>query len=230
MIHDTKNADSRTADENLTLESLKEATEIHIDEVSECMDFFAAKLIEAGNNHDWTKLDNFDEEYGPLVLSGISNEEFQASDWHNRHIFTERHHIGHDAKVDVNLVDVIEHICDVVAAGKGRAGHISSMYCDIDPKLLYRAYWNTIRLLDENTKIISHPSEDPKFIKECIEQDPIKLEMELHTVGARCIYDILDEMEHLFDDYKNDEYYDARIAYGFMQAVKYIKKELEGRD
>lgn len=152
IIKDTSNADSRTG-KNITRDSLYNDTVEHIKDVQKGMNFLADQIVNAGKTHDWTKLDNFDKEYCPLVLSGKTNEEFMASDWHERHIFTERHHVNHDAKADVNLIDILEHIVDVVMAGNGRAGHISSRYCDIDPNLLYRAYWNTIRMLDDIVEV-----------------------------------------------------------------------------
>ncbi len=154
MLQDTHNADSRTASADFTMDDLREATKIHIKEVGECMDFFADKIHEAGLIHDWTKMDNFAEEYGPLCMSGVVDEEFKADPWYSRHIYTERHHVNDDAKVDCNLIDILEKIADTVTAGKGRAGHLSSEYIDVDPMLLYRAYWNTVKMLDDATEVI----------------------------------------------------------------------------
>lgn len=153
ILEDTHNADSRTASDDFTMEDLREATETHIREVGICMDFFADKIREAGSIHDWTKMDNFEEEYGPLCMSGVTDEEFKADPWYARHIYTERHHVNDDAKVDVNLIDIFEKIADTVTAGKGRAGHLTSKYIDVSPELLYRAYWNTVKLLDDNTEV-----------------------------------------------------------------------------
>lgn len=152
IIKDTKDADSRSSD-NITRESLYESTAEHIRNVHMGMCFFADKLIDAGEKHDWTKMDKFDEEFCPLVLGEHTDDEFLKSNWYQRHIYTERHHVNADAKADVNLIDILEHITDVVMAGNGRSGHISSKYCDIDPKLLYRAYWNTIRMLDDVVEV-----------------------------------------------------------------------------
>lgn len=152
-IANTRNADSRTAESDFTIEELKEATEIHIKEVGSCCDFFAEKIHEAGILHDWSKRENFYEEYGPLCMSGVVDEEFKANPWYKKHIFEERHHVNDDFKPDVNLIDILEHIADVVASGRGRAGHLTSDYMDIDPKLLYLAYWNTIQLLDSNIEV-----------------------------------------------------------------------------
>lgn len=152
-IQNTRNADSRTAEEDFTIEDLKQATETHIENVGKCMDFFAEKIHEAGVLHDFTKRENFYEEYGPLCMSKVVDDEFKSNPWYKKHIFEERHHVNEDFKTDVNFIDLIEHICDVVEAGNGRAGHLTSAYMDIDPKLLYLAYWNTIALLNANVEV-----------------------------------------------------------------------------
>ena len=55
------------------------------------------------------------------------------------------------AHLDVDLLDVLEFICDRVCAEKGRTGSINMNYLEIDPVLLVRAYYNTIKLLDDKT-------------------------------------------------------------------------------
>jgi len=153
IIKNTSDADSRTADDTLTREKLYDATETHIEEVGQIMDWFGKRLHEIGLKHDFTKMGaNFDE-YAEVVLARLPEGEFEETDWCQRHYFEERHHVNSDAKTDVNLLDILEHIADVVDAGKGRAGHVTSKYCDINPILLYRAYWNTIRLVDELLEI-----------------------------------------------------------------------------
>ena len=149
IIKNTRNADSRTATEDITIEDLKNATIEHINDVNRGMQYFASKIREAGNKHDYTKLDCFEEVYAPSVLSDHRNEDFKQGQWYQRHITEERHHLNSNAHADVNLIDVLEMIADCVMAGNGRAGHISSYYCDVSPELLYRAYWNTIRMLDD---------------------------------------------------------------------------------
>lgn len=159
MLRDTHNADSRTADHAFTMDNLKEATKIHIEEVGAVMDYFASKLHEAGRIHDWTKMYNFEESYGPLVMSGVTDDKFKADPWYSTHIFTERHHLNDDAKVDANLLDVLEMIADVVTAGKGRSGHLTSKFMDIDPMLLYRCFWNTIKMVDDITYLETEDNE-----------------------------------------------------------------------
>ena len=69
IIKDSRNADSRTADKELTEETLKESTLTHINEVGACIDLMADKLHEIGKNHDWTKIEYFDEfvKYGSAI-------------------------------------------------------------------------------------------------------------------------------------------------------------------
>lgn len=149
LIKNTAYADSRTAPEDMTKEKLYEATEAHIEEVGRIMDWFGEQLHEIGLKHDFTKMGSNFEEYAEVALAHLPEGEFEKTDWCQRHYFEERHHVNDQAWPDVNLFDCLEHIADVVAAGKGRAGHVASKYCDINPILLYRAYWNTIRLLDD---------------------------------------------------------------------------------
>ena len=152
IIKNTSDADSRTADGNLTKEKLYDATVAHIHDVERGMDYFARQLHERGLKHDYTKLDDFDN-YTEIVLARLPQDEFEATDWCQRHYFEERHHVNSNAPTDVDLVDIFEHVCDVTLAGLGRAGHVSSKYSDIDPGLLYRAYWNTIRRLESIVEV-----------------------------------------------------------------------------
>ena len=153
IIKNTKYADSRTADGDNTRDKLYDATIHHVNDVKRGMDYFVELIHEAGEKHDYTKLDCFDKVYAPLVLSKKKNSEFESQEWFQRHITEERHHVNHNAHADVNLIDILEHITDVVMSGNGRAGHITSQYCDISPDLLYRAYWNTVRMLDDVVEV-----------------------------------------------------------------------------
>ena len=149
-IRRTKNADSRTADENLSYETLKDDTIEHIDDVEKGLDLISDYIHRRGLQHDYTKIRYFDE-YAENVLSKHTNEEFINSEWYQKHIFEERHHLNANCPLDVNLIDVIEMIVDCVMAGKGRTGYVTPSYLMLkDPTLLERAYWNTVKLLDEN--------------------------------------------------------------------------------
>lgn len=151
VLKDTSKGDSRTSGGSPSLEDIWSATRTHQKEVAEAMDFIADKLKKMGEVHDWTKTENFEKEYGWLVNNNVKDEDFLVSDWWWRHLTLERHHVKDYAHVDVNLLDVLEFIVDRVCAEKGRSGSINMNYLELDPIVLVRAYYNTIKLLDDVT-------------------------------------------------------------------------------
>lgn len=153
IIKNTEYADSRTAPDDITKEKLYEDTEEHIQDVQKAMDFFAEKIHEAGIKHDYTKIQYFDE-YAENVLSEHTEEEFKNWPWYQRHVYEERHHLNADCPLDVNLFDVLEMIADCVMAGKGRFGRVTPEYLNLsDPSILIRAYYNTVKLLDDVVEV-----------------------------------------------------------------------------
>ena len=56
VIKNTQNADSRTANDELTKETLHEATVIHRADVQQLMEIIGEMIIERGADHDFTKI------------------------------------------------------------------------------------------------------------------------------------------------------------------------------
>jgi len=153
IIKNTSYADSRTAPEDNTKEKLYTATTEHIKDVGKAMDFFAEKIHEAGIKHDYTKISYFDE-FAENVLSEHTDEEFINEPWYQKHIYEERHHLNADCPLDVNLIDIFEMIADCVMAAKGRSGKVTPRFLNLsDPSILVRAYYNTIKLLDDVVEV-----------------------------------------------------------------------------
>ena len=123
-------------------------TYIHIKDVQKGCAFIANKIIEAGINHDDTKMTidnvNFAIEEGK---TGISVKD---GEWYKSHIENNRHHFyQHDNLDDCNLIDVIEAIVDCVMAAKARRGQSVKMSTDfISPELLAKAFKNTVEMLE----------------------------------------------------------------------------------
>jgi len=151
ILKDSSNGDSRTSKKNPSLSEIREAVEIHINDVDKALNFWMDLLNERKGVHDYTKLENFDNEYGFLVSEGVKDEVFLKSEWWHKHITKERHHLQFYTPSDVNLIDVLELISDRVVAQKGRTGKINKDYLEIDINILKDAYWNTIKLLDDKT-------------------------------------------------------------------------------
>ncbi|WP_405296395.1 hypothetical protein [Methanobrevibacter sp.] len=153
VIKNTQNADSRTANDELTKETLHEATVIHRADVQQLMGIVGEMIIERGDDHDFTKIIYFDE-FAEEVLKPHTNDEFINAHWYQTHIFEERHHLNANCPLDVNLIDVLELICDCIVAGKGRAGRVTPAYLKLkDPTILERAYWNTVKMLDDIVEV-----------------------------------------------------------------------------
>lgn len=153
IIKNTQNADSRTADDKLSKETLCTATHMHRSDVSDIMERVAEMITCRGIDHDYTKSKYFDE-FADEVLKPHTDEEFKNSHWYQKHIFEERHHLNANCPLDVNLLDVLEMICDCIAAGKGRSGRTTPAFLKLkDPLILERAYWNTVKLLDDIVEV-----------------------------------------------------------------------------
>jgi len=148
MVIDIKkspNADSRTAKGAVSFEDFSKATDMHRDDVNRMMQEIARMIIEAGDKHDWTKKERELEFYKSFTSAKEQGKDFKKDDWYKYHTQTERHHIKSYVHDDINLIDVIEMICDCCCAGMARSGKVYDI--DIDPKVLQKAFDNTTELV-----------------------------------------------------------------------------------
>lgn len=154
MIEITKSpdADSRTAKEDLTVEELKRSTESHISDVSKGLWLIIEMIEGRASAHDHTKLENIEDFHAALTSGHIKD-----TNWYQKHITEERHHLKSYVHQDVTLVDVIEHVVDCTMAGLARSGSVYDI--DIPPEVLTMAVNNTVELLKKNTKIVE-PEKD----------------------------------------------------------------------
>jgi hypothetical protein len=147
-IKNSSSADSRTAKGLVTQEELLNASRQHIGDVQAALAWFAGKLKEAGDSHDYTKIKDIGEFYSDFI--NLSTEEFKQGKWFGKHL-AERHHLNDRCPEDVNLIDVLERIADIVMAGMGRSGNV---YDDsLSPEILQKAYANTVKLLQSNVQV-----------------------------------------------------------------------------
>ena len=147
-IKQNKKCDTRTCDVNeVSKYELLENSRTHIEDVRKGLYFFAHALIEAGKEHDYTKLTDIDGFYRDFKV------KFETHDWWDKHRQEERHHLK-DAEYiqdDVNLIDILEMITDGVMAGLARTGEYRKE--EISDKLLRKAFDNTIKLLLANVEL-----------------------------------------------------------------------------
>lgn len=145
--------DTRTTDRKPSFDEFTHANWQHREDVRIVMRGIADIITEAGLKHDYTKQTDVVQFYCDFckVLDG-STEKFTDMDWYQTHIREERHHINSRCPDDVDLIDIIEHIVDCCCAEKTRSGYISPVV--IDPGILQKAVENTVKLIDNNTRIV----------------------------------------------------------------------------
>ena len=152
IISKSPTADTRSAKQKVTKAQLIKSSKQHINDVQNALNFMISFLRNAGQLHDYTKLKHIDEFYNNFKFVQDGNKgNFKQMNWYKKLHLQERHHLTDKCPKDVNLFDVLERIADIVTAGMARTGEV---YKDeLSPKILMKAYQNTIKLLTKNIKI-----------------------------------------------------------------------------
>lgn len=127
-------------------------TEQHRLDVAKLMMFLALEIVITGNKHDWSKIQFFDD-FANDVLQRQEIPDFKEREWYNIHTKEERHHLNFEQPDDVDLIDVLEFVCDCICTGKARDGHIQKKFLELPGNLLKKAYWNTIDKLSKEIDV-----------------------------------------------------------------------------
>ena len=127
-------------------------TEQHRNDVFRLMSLLALELMETGNEHDWSKIEYFDQ-FAQDTLERKDTPDFKSRPWYKVHTTEERHHLTANTPNDVDLVDVIEFICDCVVAGKARTGRVEKKYLELPADVLKKAFWNTVDKMTKEVKV-----------------------------------------------------------------------------
>lgn len=147
--------DSRVAECVPTFPEFSEANRDHVEDVRNLANLFSEMLNDRVCKHDWTKLH---EPYRSMFYRDLCDTiegkmDFFDGKWSNLHYNElERHHLGRHCPDDVNLFDVIEMICDCVAAGMARSGEVYDV--DIPAEVLTKAVKNTVELLKSEIQVV----------------------------------------------------------------------------
>lgn len=152
IIKRSKNADTRTADRDVTKKELLQQTYSHIEDVINVGNLLANKFKNQVENHDHTKIDYIDDFYADFT-SGKKDKDFKELSWWQKHM-TERHHLKDSVPDDVNLLDVLEMVIDCTVAGLARGGSADKIYpITIPQEVIEQAIDNTKQLIIDNTKL-----------------------------------------------------------------------------
>lgn len=117
------------------------------------MEAIADMINDTGRNHDWTKRyepyrSNFYRDFCNTIEGRI---KFEDGQWNKDHYALERHHLLRRCPEDVNLIDVIEMICDCVCAGMARSGCVHDL--EINTEILKQAVRNTVEMLKNSVEL-----------------------------------------------------------------------------
>lgn len=153
------NGDSRTAKHIPTINEFGIANRSHREDVSNAMYFINERIRERRTKHDDTKvIEPYKSIFYRDLCDAIGGKiNFEDGEWYKMHCETERHHLNKYCPEDVNLIDVIEMICDCICAGMARTGEIRPI--EISTDILQKAVNNTAIMLANNVEIIEQSNE-----------------------------------------------------------------------
>lgn len=147
--------DTRTATRVPEFYELSESNAMHRDDVRVMMEAIAGDICDAAGRHDLTKVREPGRSlfYRELCATIEGKMDFtEDGKWYPMHCKTERHHLNEHCPEDVNLIDVIEMICDCVCAGMARTGVFRPI--EISSEILQRAVENTAKMCVDAVEIV----------------------------------------------------------------------------
>lgn len=150
------NGDTRVADHVPTIREFDSANYQHIEDVKNLTLEFCKLLKLSSQCHDWTKIQEpyrsmFYRDFCDTLKGRLS--DFMDGEWAEQHYYiNERHHLAAYAPSDVNMLDVIEMICDCVVAGMARSGDVYDV--EIPSEVLQSAVKNTVKLLKNEVEVV----------------------------------------------------------------------------
>ena len=155
-IKKNTNGDSRVADHIPTINEFDMANAAHVEDVKNLVDEFCKILKIKSSEHDWTKRrDPYRSMFYRDLCATLEGRlpDFMEGEWAQQHYYqNERHHLAVYARPDVDMFDVIEMICDCVAAGMARSGEVHDV--EIPDGVLQRAIKNTVEILKGEVEVV----------------------------------------------------------------------------
>ena len=147
--------DTRTTTRVPTFAEFETANRGHVEHVRSMMWNIADDIKRQGREHDNTKINEpnrslFYRELCEKIEGKI--DSFTDGKWYPMHCQRERHHLNDRCPDDVNLIDVLEMICDCVCAGMARKGNVYPV--TISSEILQKAVENTTNMCIEAVEMI----------------------------------------------------------------------------
>ncbi|HUD73844.1 MAG TPA: hypothetical protein VMQ76_02140 [Terracidiphilus sp.] len=132
----------------MSKETLLASSHQHIGDVYNAMARLAIMICEQSEVHDHDKISDIDGFHRDFLTG------FKEHSWWDNHRKVSRHHLleADGVPADVNLIDVLDMICDCVMAGMARSGSVYPL--NIKPEVLQAAFNNTVELLKANVTVV----------------------------------------------------------------------------
>jgi hypothetical protein len=149
QIRKSPTADTLTCDfSKVSKETLLASSHQHIGDVQNAMARLAIMICEQSEVHDHDKISDIDGFHRDFLTG------FKEHSWLDNHRKVNRHHLldADGVPADVNLIDVLDMICDCVMAGMARSGSVYPL--NIKPEVLMTAFQNTAELLKANVTVV----------------------------------------------------------------------------
>jgi hypothetical protein len=129
-------------------ETLLASSHQHIGDVQNAMARLAIMICEQSEVHDHDKISDIDGFHRDFLTG------FKEHSWWDNHRKVNRHHLldADGVPAYVNLIDVLDMICDCVMAGMARSGSVYPL--NIKPEVLMTAFQNTVELLKANVTVV----------------------------------------------------------------------------
>lgn len=147
-IKKTNNPDKGYDDKDILFEDTLQ----HKEDVYKVMNGIAQEIVSRGKNHDWSKIEYFDK-FAKDTVERQSVHDFKQREWYKIHTVQERHHINANLPEKINLIDILEFVCDCIVAGKARSGFVDEKFLIIPQDVLVKSYWNTVKIIEDNVVI-----------------------------------------------------------------------------
>lgn len=157
-ISKAKNADTRSAKDNVTKNELLDDTINHIEAVKLVGNWLSDKFTTQILQHDISKVVYLDEFYYDFsYVLKHKDKNFKDMNWFNERHLKERHHLNDSVPDDVNLLDVLEMVIDCTCAGLTRSGNVYPIKISND--ILQKAIENTKNLIIDNVEVVDDKGE-----------------------------------------------------------------------
>ena len=152
----------------MTLDECRVETQKHIDKVRKYIRFFTDKLTSRGENHDASKLEDFECQYFAEHTERLAEIEYGSDEYKKEleelqpalehHYAVNRHHPQHfpNGINDMNIIDIVELIADWKASSERynngnllKSIETNAKRFNIDEQLT-QILMNTAKMMDEH--------------------------------------------------------------------------------